>query len=397
MEDTRKKIKYIMLESFFTAGGLGLSLPILTEFWNGCGMNQELIGLSQMICSIASLILSYPLGYIADKYDRRLLNVLGDLGMSIVFLLYAFCKSFVGVLICEFLAGVFLAMSEGVDSSLLKYYSDKLDKEQNSKDSFQKFNSRMSTNSFISLMLFLVLGMFVAMIDIRLNMALVFVPNIIGTIFGFMVPDIGDRLTNEEGDSSIKTIFKTTKYLTNHPKKIWYLIAVSWANKVTHPVIWVLTPLLIMAGVPTYIVALGWIMNYGAPILGSIFARKFKDSKFSTKFLLPFITVGISSLILIINTNIFTVWLFSLVGFSRGYTKVLLIPELQKGTLDKYQTSLISLLDTVSRIIYIPAVYIINYFGNDNPINSLKVNLIFFIPVALLIYIFIRKYDKREA
>ena len=397
MDESKKRIRYIIIESMLTSGGLGLATPILTEFWNSIGMNQSLIGLSQMVCSIAVLLLTYPMGYVADRYDRRLLNVLGDLGLSFVFLFYVFSKNVYYVIIFEFLCGVFMSMSQGVDSSLLKYYSDKLDKEQGTKDSFKKYNSKLTTLNFISLIVFLIIGMFLAKINIKLNIALVFIPNIIGTIYGLMVPDIGDRLERENDESSIKTLIKTTKKLVDSPKKIIKLISISLTSKVTHPIIWILTPLLIYVGVPVYIVAFGWILNYLTPILGSLFARKFKDCKFSTKFILPFITVGIASIVLIYWTNIYTVWIFGLIGFSRGYYSVLLLPDIQNETPDKLQTSLISLISTICTLIYIPAVYIVNYFGNDNPIRSVKANLWVFYPIALIVYILLRKYDKREA
>ena len=78
----RLKLKLVFVESILAVGAFGIMMPIMTEFWKSIGMNQTFIGLTQMICTIVIVLLDIPMGYIADRYNRKMLNVIGDFKMA---------------------------------------------------------------------------------------------------------------------------------------------------------------------------------------------------------------------------------------------------------------------------------------------------------------------------
>jgi MFS family permease len=99
----------------------------MTVFWNSIGMNQFMIGVSQMMCAATLFLFDVPMGYFADRFSRKALNVIGDIGIMATFIFYAFARNFWMVVAGEILCGLFMAMSGGVDRAFLKIYSDKID------------------------------------------------------------------------------------------------------------------------------------------------------------------------------------------------------------------------------------------------------------------------------
>lgn len=383
------KLRLIFIESILTFGAMGFCMPIMTVFWNSIGMDQKLIGLSQMICTLAMLIFDIPMGYMADRFNRKKMNLLGDFGIVITFIIYMSAHNFVTVLVAETLCGIFIAMTNGVDNAFLKFYSDKIDE---SGELFRKNNAKLSIYQGLSFAFAIIIGMFISKYSIRATIGAVAIPFIIGTILSLFIDDIGAKIESTE-KGVIRKFIANIKHILKDEETRWLVFVWSIADNITHAIIWVLTPLLILVGVPVYIVGIGWLLNYITPVIGAIIARKIMNIRFSHKVALPFILVAIGTLPIIINANIFTVWLFALTGIASGFKKTFFMPAIQERVEDNYQTTIVSVVSTVARIVYLPAVYLINYFGDVNPQNALTANLIIFIPLAFIIYL---HYNKRS-
>ena len=104
-----------------------MSMAIMTPFFNSVGLNQQQIALSQMVCTAVAMILNIPMGWVADRFSRKWANIIGDLLCATSLLIYSQVNSFGGIVICEALFGLACALSQGVDSSLLKHFADKDD------------------------------------------------------------------------------------------------------------------------------------------------------------------------------------------------------------------------------------------------------------------------------
>ena len=89
----KKNLQRIVLETILTSVGAGFSVATITMFWNSVGMNQKDIGFVQMIFTIVISSLDIPMGYIADRTSRKLLNIIGDIGAAFAFTLYAFAQN----------------------------------------------------------------------------------------------------------------------------------------------------------------------------------------------------------------------------------------------------------------------------------------------------------------
>ena len=147
-----------------------------------------------MIFTISIFTLDIPMGYIADKFNRKVLNIIGDIGVSLAFLLYAFSKNIYGALICECMLGLFMAMTNGVDQSFIKYNADKIDKTGNM---FKKLNTKIFTYRYLATFVVMVLGGIIAKYNLRLAVGISFLPYLIGGMFAIFIKDYAKNIESE--------------------------------------------------------------------------------------------------------------------------------------------------------------------------------------------------------
>ena len=386
----KRNLRLVKMETVLTSISAGFSVPIITLFWNSIGMNQAAIGFVQMIFTISILFLDIPMGYIADRFNRKVINILGDFGCAMAFAFYAIAQNMYMAIIAECLLGLFLAMTNGVDYALMKYNCDKIDK---SGKLFKKDISQVEKYKFIAVIVAMVIGMFVSKYSLRLTIGISFIPYIIGGIIAMFITNIGER-SKVVHNNPLKDMWHNVKGIMKTKKVKWYVIAYMLAKEITHPVIWVFTPLMILVGIPAHIVAIGWIFNYIFATIGTHIAGKTTHFKFSTKFALPMLAcIGWMS-ILIIDVNIVTIWLFAFNGLAHGITNASIIPSIQAEVKDEFQATIVSIASTAARLFYVPLVCFLNFIANDKPQMALIGNLVIFLPLGLITYMKLKKMEN---
>lgn len=394
-EETKKyriNLKRIVWETVLTSIGAGFSVSTVTIFWNSIGMDQTAIGFVQMMFTIAMVLLDIPMGYIADRFNRKLLNVVGDIGVAATFVFYAFSQNMYWAMISECLLGLFMAMTNGVDQSFIKYNCNKID---STGELFKKTNIKVFTARYVALLMVVIVGGFISKFDLRLTLALSFVPYFIGGLIACGIKDF-DAKVEVKHKNPVKDMAINVKEIIKDAKTRTLMFAYVLGKELTHAQIWVFTPLMILVGVPIEIVSMGWAINYLAQIVGSKFSEKFIHLKTSNKFAIPFAIEFVWIAILVFQTNIVTVWLFALNGFVHGLIEGSLMTPLQEATKDEIQTSVMSVASTGARLLYIPLVYIINYLGN-NKLELALVGVIFiFVPLSIVTYFKLRKIEKAD-
>jgi MFS family permease len=381
----------VKIETILTSISAAFSVPIITLFWNSIGMDQAAIGFVQMIFTIVILFLDVPMGYIADRFNRKVVNIIGDFGCAFAFAFYMFAKNMYMAIIAECLLGIFLAMTNGVDYAFIKYNSDKIDE---TGKLFKKNIAQLEKYKFIAIIVAMIIGMIVSRYSLRLTIGISSIPYFIGGFFALFITNIGEKSKVihknpfKDMGHNIKEIMKTKKIK-------WYVLAYMFAKEITHPVIWVFTPLMILVGVPAHVVAIGWIFNYIFATVGSHIAEKTVNLKFSTKFAIPIIACLSWTSILIIDVNIVTVWLFALNGLAQGMTSGSIIPSIQSEIKDEFQTTVISISSTAARLFYVPLVFFLNLIANNKPQMALVGNLIIFLPLSLMTFIQLRRLENK--
>lgn len=382
----KKNLIKIILETILTSIGAGFSVATITIFWNSIGMDQKAIGFIQMAFTIVICCLDIPMGYLADRCNRKLLNIIGDIGVAGAFVFYAFAQNIYMALIAECLLGLFMAMTNGVDQSFIKFNCDKID---STGKLFKKLNIKIHTARYIALLIVTALGGIIAKYNIRLSIGISFLPYFLGGLIALGIKDYNEKMVVKH-----KNPLKDMIYAIKEKESRIYLISYILGKEITHSQIWVFTPLLIMVGVPIEIVSIGWILNYAMQIIGSKFSEKMINMKTSKKFAIPIIIEIVWMIILVINTNVVTVWLFALNGFVHGLIEGNLVTSLQENTKNEIQTSVMSVASTGARLLYIPLVYVINYLGNIKLEFALLGVCIIFIPLCLITFIKLKNVEK---
>ena len=388
--DYQKNLNLTIIETILTSIGVGFSVPIINLFWNSIGMNQTEIGFTQMKFTKEIVCLDIPMGYLADRFNRKILNIIGDIGVSLTFIYYAFARNMYMAILAECLLGVFMAMTNGVDQSFIKYNADKIDSSGNL---FKKINTKIYTMRYASSFIVMLIGGFISKYSLRLTIIMSFFPYIIGGIVAFFIKDYADK-SERKHKNVLKDMIISTKEIMKTKETKTYILAYIVGKELTHPHIWIFTPLLIMVGVPIEIVSIGWILSEIFKIIGAKIAEKICNIKTSVKFAMSVVITFLWMLVLIINTNIFTVWIFVLNGLICGVSLANLITPLQETVKEEYQTSVISIASTGARLFYIPLVYIINYLGNIKPQLALVGMIVIFTPISLYIYNELKKCEK---
>ncbi len=386
----KRNLIKIILETILTSIGAGFSVATITIFWNSIGMDQKAIGFVQMAFTIVICCLDIPMGYLADRCNRKLLNIIGDIGAAGAFVFYAFAQNIYMALIAECLLGLFMAMTNGVDQSFIKFNCDKID---STGKLFKKLNVKIYTARYIALLIVTALGGIIAKYNIRLSIGISFLPYFLGGLIALGIKDYNEKMVVKH-KNPLKDMIYAIKEIIKEKEARVYLISYILGKEITHSQIWVFTPLLIMVGVPIEIVSIGWILNYAMQIIGSKFSEKMINMKTSKKFAIPIIIEIVWMIILVINTNVVTVWLFALNGFVHGLIEGNLVTSLQENTKNEIQTSVMSVASTGARLLYIPLVYVINYLGNIKLEFSLLGVCIIFIPLCLITFIKLKNVEK---
>lgn len=386
----KKNLNLTIIETILTSIGAGFSVPIINLFWNSIGMNQTDIGFTQMIFTIVLVCLDIPMGYLADRFNRKVLNIIGDVGVSLTFIYYAFARNMYMAILAECLLGVFMAMTNGVDQAFIKYNADQIDPSGNL---FKKINTKIYTLRYASSFMVMLIGGFISKYSLRLTIAISFFPYIIGGLVALFIKDYANK-SEKKHQNVLKDMIISTKEIMNNKETKTYMLAYVVGKELTHPHIWIFTPLLIMVGVPIEIVSIGWILSEIFKIIGAKIAEKICNIKTSVKFAMSVVITFLWMMVLIINTNIFTVWIFVLNGLICGVSLANLITPLQETVKEEYQASVISIASTDSRLFYIPLVYIINYLGNIKPQLALVGMIAIFTPISLYIYNELKKCEK---
>lgn len=376
----RRSLRLVLLESAVTAGSV--CTPILTPFFHSINLSQAQIATTQALFTIIVLLIDFPTGWLADRFGRKWANVIGDFGAALAYFLYATTNSFLGVVCCECLLGFFVAFSEGVDLSLLKHFSGKL---ESSEDYFRQQTARLSFWQQVCGLVLILLGGPIGAISFRLAIACSGLTRLIGGVISLGIQDDSERLKTTTVNP-LQDMTRIARFaLQNRPLRLC-IFAYAVGREMTHGIIWVFTPMLMLAGVPVGIVSMGWAASSLFCIVGTRLAGKFSPRLSDRQILaVPLILMTISMTILTIQINIWTVGFYLLMGVVQGWTGATLMPRVQQYVPASEQTSVISFAKVIAQALYVPAVYLIGLAADVRLNYAATATLAIFLPLGLLI------------
>lgn len=381
----KRNMRLVILESAATAGIL--AVPIMTPFYLSIGLNQEQIAMSQMAFTVVAMLLNLPLGWVADRFSRKWANVIGDSLVALALLLYSTAHGFWFCVLCEIICGVGCALSQGVDSTLLKHFAEKQDR---SGKLFKDKYGKMSSINQIASLVVMLLGGPIGAIDFRLAIAISAIPYVAGAIISLLIQDDSEKLAAER--NPLADIVNLVKRNVSNQKLRWRLAAFAVAREVTHGIIWVFTPLMLAVGVPLAVVSMGWVVNYIAAYLGTRLARRVAQKWPAWMlFAVPIALVSSASLVMFCNLNIVTVCLYVCFGLAQGWSATTMMPLIKEQVKAAEQSSVESLARVIAQALYIGAVWAINRAADIDVRYALLATVLIFVPLAIPIVCKLRK------
>lgn len=395
-----QSLRLLRTEAIITSAVL--AMPIMNTFFSDIGLNQGEVGLSQALFTVALLMFNIPTGWLADRFSRKACNAAGDAIVAGGFLFYALATSFSHVVAAEVIIGIGLAFTHGADVGLLRAYCQRL------KRSYHTESALIATLRPLAEALAVILGGIIGAYEPRLAIALSAVPFIAGSILSLFATEVGTRRTSKQlpamhlgrqirhALADMKTI--TVYALHGHKDLAWAIIAASTAREITHAIIWVLTPLLLLAGVPVAIVGIAWALNLGAVSIGAWASKWVADRlKWSeaTLFAVPAIASLAAMAILSINVSLWTIGLYAIFGLARGWYSAVMPPIVQHHTPDDMQSTVFSVSGSLSQILYIVTVTIVNMVGNFGIPWAMAANAALFAPLVAIITARLYRINKK--
>jgi hypothetical protein len=142
-------------------------------------------------------------------------------------------------------------------------------------------------------------------------------------------------------------------------------------------------------------VTISWVVNAVASTLGSKIAESFTEKLASwQKFAVAMIVCFIGLVVIGIDINLVTIWFYACLGFGRGWSSAMLMPAAQVYTPDDMQTSLISVVKSLCRLVYIPTCFVVNYVGDFNIRYSFWLTLAIFVVPAVVVTVKLKKLER---
>lgn len=377
-----KSLRYLRWEIIIT--GTVIAMPIMVPFYNSIGMNQGQIGLSQAFFTAALMLVNIPTGWIADRFSRKFCNAIGDLGCAISLLLYSQATGFTGVVFAEIALGIALAFSQGADGALLKAYAQLLDP-YGRNNLFRKQFAILEIWKPIAQAVALIIGGLIGSSNLRLAIAVSAAPYLIGCILSLLIKEEGARHISEHRNPFRDMFHVACKSVGTNPNLRWHIIGFGVGREITHVMIWALTPLLLLAGVPLKIVAVGWVINSLSVVMGAWVASRWSVLFNSwQKFLIPMATVIATLIVMSIDLSIKTIWLYSFLGLAQGWIAATMMPMVQELAPDSNQAIIISITRSASQLLYIPLVWMVGLAGNVDIRLTMVATVVIFAPMVIV-------------
>ncbi len=375
----QRSLNLVLIESAITASSI--CTPIMTPFFHSIGLSQTEISITQALFTVVVMLVDFPAGWLADRFGRKWANIVGDLGAALSYFLYASVSSFAGVVCSECLLGFFTAFSEGVDFSLLKHFSHQISP---SEDYFRQQSARLAFWQHVVSLSLTLLGGPIGAISFRLAIIGSGLTRLIGGLISLWIVDDSEKLQGAKINPFCDMSRISLSIFKNHPLRN-HIFAYAVGREMSHAIIWVFTPMLLVAGVPLQIASMGWVLNSLACIIGARLATRFSRVLSSRQvFAFPLALMVLSMTILSFQIDPWTIGFYALMGVAQGWVGATMLSRVQQLTLPSEQTSVVSFAKVVAKALYVPAICLTGVAADLRLNFAPLVTLTIFLPLGLL-------------
>jgi MFS family permease len=373
MRAIERSLRILSIESVITKGIF--AMPILTTFFQyNIGMSLGQIALSQSLFIIALMLTNVPTGWIADRFSRKACNIAGDLICAIGFLGYSQATSFSDVVPYEIVLGVGLAFSDGADNALFKAYANIL------QISFEKHIARITSWRFVMEILAVLVGGYIGATHPHAAIGLSAIPFFVGAMLCLFIREAGERRITEV--HPVRDMIDIGTHALHGNKQLANRIsAFVVGRESTHHLIWLLTPLLLFAGVPAEIVGAAWAVNLASAWCGSMVASRYSVHMQDWRIIAVGASVyAVAGITLSLSVTIATIGFYAGFGFARGWFAATLMPMVQRHSAADMQSTVMSVAGSAAQLLYAPVGWILGEVADVSLQYSLIATMVIFLP-----------------
>lgn len=373
----KHSLALLKIEAVLTS--MVFAMPILNVFYaKEIGLSLAEVGLAQAAFTAAVFTLNVPTGWLADRFSRKACNVAGDTIAALAFVYYAFAQTLGDIIVAEIAIGIGLAFTNGADTGLLLAYAKKLGV------SYTRINAQIASWRPLAEMGAVTLGGLIGAQNPRLAIALSGVSYGVGALLSLAITEVGERRITQR--HPLHDMAVITHYTLRGNKQLaWRVAAYAFGRESTHPLVWILTPLMLMAGVPMQVIGLGWAINLALVWVGAHTARRYgAPLQDWQQIAVGLIIFSVAAATLSVNVSLATIGLYAAFGFVRGWFSATLMPMLQQHAPADIQSTVTSVAGSAAQLLYIPLVIGFGALGDIAPNMSVAGALVVFTPLLAL-------------
>jgi MFS family permease len=177
-------------------------VPVMTLFWQDNGLSLLEVMILQSIFSIATVLLEFPSGMLADRYGKRKVLITASLMSFVGMALYCVADDFYSFLVAELLLAVWIALMSGADSALLY---DSL-KELKREDEYTRIWGNIQFYSLVFLAVVNVLGGIIATQGLRYTLYASLPFSLIAFLSSFFFVEAGKGSSSDSVRDQLKDV-----------------------------------------------------------------------------------------------------------------------------------------------------------------------------------------------
>lgn len=353
------------------------------------GMTQGEVGILEAVCSVVYLLFNIPTGWIADRVNRKICNILGDFCYGISLIMLGNAADFMDVIVARTIMAFGNSCSQGADEALFKAHCNQLGKD------YVDTKKRMSlVKLWVSLGYYAMGGIITALYGMKTTMLLASIPLFMAAAVSCFIKELGVHKNVSDRPSPMsKTIgeFKELKrtirfVLHEDPRLSWLLIAAAVATVMGGPIMGLVGPIITSVGGSESLAGAAHVAISLASICAGWLSRRVFNAWDARRLFLVMSSVSLS-LMALAGLHL-TAWTAAIQIVGVQVVRVLLMhslnPLAQEAAPNEIQSTVSSLKSSVSELLYIVVVLVINFAADYGIQWGIAANVLIFAPIVLV-------------
>lgn len=380
-----------------------------------------------MLCAIAYLLVSVPTGWLADRLNRKVCNFIGDVLYGASLIMLALSTSFTDVTIAGVIMALGNATTLGADEALFKAHCDEL------KKNYDKTSKRVSQMGiWVGVVHQIGGGVLISLFGLRTTLLITSVPFFVAAVLGIFILEIGEHKEKEVAPDTtlatkisgeLKGMVGVIWYaLFKNQKLAWLLGAYAVGATMGGPIMVFIGPMILAIGKSESDIGIAYVIVSAAAWCGGWLSQRILPDPFwsvntadpantpldaaeeessiktwplSGIFLIGGVASFAAMAIASINLTLATVVLHIVVVHTmRRWISITIYPLVHRAAPANILATVSSLMSSVSIVLYMGVVIVINFAGNLGVRWGIATNAILFLPLVVIVALKLRQQEK---